>query len=401
MEAGVARRDITPPLGTWMSGYAGRGVAESVLDPLELTALAWHDRGTLAVILTFDLLGVDDAFWRELTAAVASDVGTSPEAVLLGCSHTHGGPVFCENIAAEAAHLDRGYRRQVFEAARDAARAAVDALAPAELHLGEGAVTLGINRRSPEPPHRMAPNPNGFYDRTLSLMSFRAPDETRPRVVLFSAACHPTTLGAQAVLSADWPGAARRSIEAAIDGCMALFLQGCCGDIRPRTVDLGQPDRFRPGTPEDVRRIGAVCAHEVLRLLLEATWPARGKLNCRVVDCPLPLENRERLPYRVQAINLGRAWSLVVLPGEPVSAFGPAIRGQYRSTALVAGYCNGLPGYIATGSILEQGGYEAGEGSNAYYGLPAKLTWEAEYAIDRAAREARGRGERVGYGTAG
>lgn len=403
MTAGTARRDITPEPGCALSGYAGRGAAEAVLDPLELTALVWSDQGPPIALVTFDLLGVDDAFDQELSAALAAVLGSTPEAVLLACSHTHGGPVFCENLPDEAPRLDRVYRRRVFEAACEAVREAAEAPAEVVATFGTGTAALGLNRRAPGPPYAMVPNPAGYDDRTVNALTFRRPGDAKPLAILFSAACHPTTLGARRLLSADWPGAARRAIEAAVPGCTSLFVQGCAGNIRPRTVDFAAPDRFRPGTPDDVARIGAVCAHEVLRLALDADLELSGPLRARRIDCPLPLTGGGTMPYRVQAISAGRGWSLVALPGEPVNEYAALLAGMAPDRAmLVAGYCNGLPGYVPTQAILDEGGYESGDGSNRYFGLPSRLADGPEALLAAAVAEAAGLGpsgvEEIGRG---
>lgn len=416
---GTARRDITPEPGIWMSGYAGRGAAESVLDPLELTALALELDGRAVVLITADLLGFDAACGE----TIGGELGLAPEALILAASHTHGGPAFVQRITTEAAHLDAGYRERVLEAAVLAGREALERRSAAVGWFGQGATTLGINRRGAEPPHGMEPNPAGFYDRTVSVLAFAAPGSTRPHTVLFSAACHPTTLGAQTMLSADWPGAARRAVEAAVAGCRALFVQGCCGNIRPRTIDLAEPRRFRPGTPADVQRIGWTCAHEVLRLLLDDRRPLDGPLVAGAAAASLPLvaqptpdelraaaagegaratwarallaAHGERLPravdYRVTAWRFGESLALVGLPGEVVSELGAAARAGAGLPLLLAAYCNAMPCYIPTAKILREGGYEAGVGSNLYYGVPGVLAEESEPRILAAVERACGK----------
>jgi hypothetical protein len=57
--------------------------------------------------------------------------------------------------------------------------------------------------------------------------------------VLYVHACHPTALGHDNLLfSADWPGAAARTIEDAIPGALAVFALGAHADVDPRTRGL-------------------------------------------------------------------------------------------------------------------------------------------------------------------
>jgi hypothetical protein len=54
-----------------------------------------------------------------------------------------------------------------------------------------------------------------------------------PAVVLFSYGTHPVTAGEQTMWDGDFPSAAAAVIEAAIPGCVAVFLPGPAGDQDP------------------------------------------------------------------------------------------------------------------------------------------------------------------------
>ena len=54
MKAGFARVDITPPLGTFISGYYQDRFAKTVLDPLEVNMLAFADGENRALIAQID-----------------------------------------------------------------------------------------------------------------------------------------------------------------------------------------------------------------------------------------------------------------------------------------------------------------------------------------------------------
>ena len=50
IKAGFARVDITPPLGTPLSGYFYRRESDGVLDPIQLNALAFGNGESTAVV---------------------------------------------------------------------------------------------------------------------------------------------------------------------------------------------------------------------------------------------------------------------------------------------------------------------------------------------------------------
>ena len=59
LKAGFARIDITPPLGTRLVGYPRIRRAEGILDPLLATAVAVSDGENTAIMMSIDLIGID------------------------------------------------------------------------------------------------------------------------------------------------------------------------------------------------------------------------------------------------------------------------------------------------------------------------------------------------------
>ena len=66
MKAGFGRLDMTPPLGTPLAGYYSQRLANGVLDPLSLNALALSDGESTAVMITADMLGIRRTYSEEI-----------------------------------------------------------------------------------------------------------------------------------------------------------------------------------------------------------------------------------------------------------------------------------------------------------------------------------------------
>jgi hypothetical protein len=82
-----------------------------------------------------------------------------------------------------------------------------------------------------------------------------------PIATVFRYSCHPVTIGPRsAVASADYPGAARRVIEQSLGG-LALFLQGCGGNINP-AAGMGYEIDCR----DTKNRVGMTLGGEVLKV---------------------------------------------------------------------------------------------------------------------------------------
>ncbi|HTE18587.1 MAG TPA: neutral/alkaline non-lysosomal ceramidase N-terminal domain-containing protein, partial [Armatimonadota bacterium] len=138
LRAGVARVDITPPVGTPLGGYAGRlgRGSTGVHDPIHAKALVLDDGVTRLAVITTDLVGTNP----EMTRRVAEAAKFPPGQLLLCASHTHSGPgAYGKPLFAT---LTLGaYREKVFDLlATGIARAltqAIEGLQPARLAIGE------------------------------------------------------------------------------------------------------------------------------------------------------------------------------------------------------------------------------------------------------------------------
>ena len=95
LTAGVARLDITPPLGLRLQGAMRRVEgADGIESNLLATALVLADKQTKVVILDCDLVGFDPPLAAEIRQKIGDKVGTSSTNVLLGATHTHNPPSY-------------------------------------------------------------------------------------------------------------------------------------------------------------------------------------------------------------------------------------------------------------------------------------------------------------------
>ena len=225
--AGVARVDITPPVGHVMGGYSDRKQnATGTHDPLHATVLVIESGDTSLALVTCDL--------RSFVSTRVGEIARQKFGVkntIISVSHTHSGPLTWE---ARTPWYTEAEDKMVEAIGR--ARAA---MFPASLEVSTGRVHLGFNRRKVVDGRatmwwRNAEKlPSHPLDPTVSAIVVKDA-EGKTRAVLVDYACHPSVLGPDNVqYSADYPGAMKRYVEARLPGAMCLFVQGGAGDINP------------------------------------------------------------------------------------------------------------------------------------------------------------------------
>lgn len=417
--AGVAGADITPPVGVDLTGFGGRsGPSTSVHDDLAARVLYLSDGRIRAWLVTLDLIGLSRAESLALRTRIARLAGGSAESVIVACSHTHSGPAtHCLRFLGQP---DEAYLAQMADTVVECADQALAAAAPVQVGWGREEVGIGVNRRQRQGGGtRLGVNPGGPVDDGVSVLRV----ETlagRPVARVFSHAAHAVTLGGDNLaISADWPGYARRAIEAE-DG-YALFLQGCCGNINCRERNtfaaaeaqgravataawVAGRDRMEsdpilgmgstlvelplqpPPSPEECAQLLADLEDARTRLSPEANrgqrWMAAAAIAWAEELSRLSAAPRT-LPYEIQALRVGNG-ALVALPGEVFVEYAHQIMAASPFAAsAVAAYASDCPSYIPTTTAFAEGGYEV-DNAIRYYGTTMPFP-DAEERIVAAA----------------
>ena len=309
MRAGVARIDITPPVGISMVGYYIReGVSTGVERPLTATALVLESEGMRVALLSCDVAFIQDPAATAIRMSIATAIGTTPERVLLNYSHTHCGPTLPGFVWQDEyqQQIQRTYLLRLSEMLTGAAAAAAAAMRPARVGCGSGTAPIGINRRELADDGKifLGENPEGPIDHEVIVVRVDEPDG-RPIATLFNHACHTVTIGPKCLkLSPDYVGPARDLIEKAT-GTVSLFLQGAAGNINPMTGIGSQED-----DSENMTRLGLILGGAVVQAMAGVrTHQYRGPRTylsslARVSLYPyLPVEERA-LPLRVRTDRL-------------------------------------------------------------------------------------------------
>lgn len=414
--AGVGVANITPTTPMWMSGYAARTrPAEGKLTDLwTKVVLLGNEKGPQAVVMAYDLVGVDHEIGDSLAKLAMDALKLPREAVLINCSHTHSGPVVGGNLApmysldSSQSSLVARYAGYLHVQTKAALEEAMRDFAPAKLSFADDQATFAVNRRNNvEAEAEMLRSTNalkGPVDHRVRVLAIERPDGSL-RAAVYSYACHATVLSGQEWCG-DYPGYAAIAFEKRHPGSVAIFLQGCGADQNPlprRKVELAEQygamladgvDRAFSKPRRSISPGVTFRSFERIPLYFEST-PTPADLDADEASKNKYLAARAHIlrrqliefgkiddhyPYPVMIWRLGKELSWTALGGEVVVDYSLRLKKELGDDFWVLGYSHDVMAYIPSERVLKEGKYE-GRDSMLYYGLPSAWKTGVEEAV--------------------
>lgn len=290
--AGVARSDITPPVGiahgNWSAQVHER--AEGVDLALWCTVLAAADQDTEVIIAEWDLLYPPDGEWlTQARQRITELTGVPGDHIRLSSVHTHSGPNIKKPWFAGGAEMVEPYVASLTDRLAGTCLAAHQSMRTARIAGSYGSCAVNMNRRLPWKPNRplLAPNPDGFSDHQVGVIRIDD-DQGNPISILVNFSAHPTILAwDNRLISSDYPGSLRRTVES-LTGATCLFLQGAAGN--QTTI------RDYSCKPADARWVGRQLGLEAVRVAeLIETRPTEMRIG-KYVESSWSMGVVERIP---------------------------------------------------------------------------------------------------------
>ncbi len=327
--AGVAKADITPPIGIAHGGWGAQSHERAVdIDmPLTATALALRSGDQTTVIVDIDTCWLWGEHAQRALDAVTTLTGLPENAIRLSYTHTHSGPIHGREGSwiAGGAEMLPGYTEYVRHSIAGAVDSALRSLQPARVAAHTGTSSISVNRRFARPEDGtivVGRNWDGILDPEVLVLRIDTADGA-PLAAVVNFACHPITVGPDNdLVTPDYPGAVKSLVEQTT-GATCLFLQGAAGDIGPvRGVARDGINQYK--------RLGAILGHEAAKLWWEAEpFPTEehyvGTLES---GAPLAIYEDRPLPARDQHVRFARA--TINLPvkeiGDPVELTAASTR---------------------------------------------------------------------------
>lgn len=414
LQAGFARVDVTPPLGTVLTGYFAPRVSDGVFDPIELNALALRVKEDSVLVITGDFMYTrekDASYYRDL---ISKETGLPADHIFYQSLHQHTSTT--PGTCGPSDHLYQEYLCRKFA---DVAKMALADLSDARISIGEKetAEPVSFVRRYIMKDGSVQTNPGRLnpdverplYDADNTVRLVKLEREGKETIAVVGFQTHPDMIGGKKI-SADWPGFVRRITEKTFPDTHCILINGCQGEVNHINVFKAAPtkgiEKYTPAFYEakyqfcrefsqiivdavseiwdqteeiEVDRIFSKVEMKLIPSKIEGLERINEckEIMARVVAGERPLEGltmeekgdirriaamdqlmlMQKVP--VSVVAFGKI-AIVGYGGEPFTEYAGKVREAIPDMfILTACLANGAQGYLPSEVAFKEGGYEA------------------------------------------
>lgn len=247
MKAGFARIDVTPQLGTILTGYFTIRVSDGILDPVELNALALRQGEDTVLIITGDFMYTLEKDVSEYRRLIAEATELPVENIFYQTLHQH-----TSTTPGSCGPSDRLYQEYLAKKFVDVAKMALADLGEARISVAEKetAEPVAFVRRYIMKDGSVQTNPGTMnpeidrpmYDADNTVRLVKIEREGKKDIAVVGFQNHPDMIGGKK-FSADWPGFVRRITEKTFPDTHCILINGCQGDVNHINVFKPAPTK--------------------------------------------------------------------------------------------------------------------------------------------------------------
>lgn len=407
LKSGSAEVTITPPVGVELVGQWVARKSTGINDELFANAMVLDDGKNTVALLSCDVLSIVNSVKQKIRGKIAKDTNINSENIFICATHTHTAPAV---VSALGTNVDKEYTEKFIELSAQSVIEAYNKMENVNIGIGSGNVHgLSFPRRfwmkdgtiKMHPP-KADPNivrPDGVADPEVNVL-YTENEFGKINAVFINFACHPTVVGGDSVISADYPGAAREIIRQIVGhDTVVLFGNGACGNVGP--VDMMNPKRNEYGHKWR-KKMGLALGCEAIKIMALTDHLPQEEVEIEIrkdiLDIPIREIPQDRLdeakkafigrslepaptdyndivrrellllaeqkaedPFahaEIMAIRIGKS-AIIGIPAELFCDLGLQIKekSKYRPTFVVE-LANGCVGYVPTAESFLGGGYE-------------------------------------------
>lgn len=436
-KAGFARIDITPPVGTNLVGYYHPRKSDGILDPLLATAVAFSDGINTNIIMSCDLIGIDQETADDIRQMIEDEIGVKKEGIMITCVHTHLGfgsaksyACYCDEVMIPFKKKLVGLAKMAVDDLKEATMYTNSGFTPVPVtfirlfRMKDGSAITNPGILNPEIDH-----PIGDADHRVALTYFVR--ENAPEIAMINFQVHADVIGGNKI-SADYPKFVRDTYEKAIPNSLCMYINGPEGDsnhidvttpegmlrggyefskhmgrtIAGTAISLRAMARETIATPVKALQINIDVEHNkatskeelekaefVYKLYKEGRWdevPVEGldsggarqavvAESCRIVQLKDVPDTKN---LHILGLCAGE-FAIIGFPGEPFTEIGLKTRENSKFQMTFGACCaNGFEGYYPSDIAYEVGGYEA-KAAKYRRGISDKLVDTATNILDK------------------
>ena len=438
-KAGFARIDITPPVGENLVGYFHKRKSDGIIDPLLATAVAVSDGDNTNIIISCDVIGIDQETSDEIRQMIEDEIGVKKEGIMICCTHTH------TSFASANWVLSFGFRDELLVPFKKKlvglSKMAVDDLKDATMYTNSANTPVPVtfirlyrmkNGSAITNPGILNPDidhPIGDADHRVALTYFVR--ENAPEIAMINFQVHADIIHGNK-MSPDYPKYVRDTYESAIPNSLCIYINGPQGDsnhldvttpkgmltdgiefskhvgrtIAGTAISLRAMAKKTVSTPVRALQINVDVEHNkatskeelekaeyINQLYLDGKWgevpveglDVGGARMATIAEAVRITELKDRPDTKtlhITGLSMGE-FALIGFPGEPFTEIGLKAR-EHSKFQMTFGACcaNGYEGYYPSDIAYDVGGYEA---KTAKYkrGISDKLVDTANEVLDK------------------
>ncbi|MBZ2174961.1 neutral/alkaline non-lysosomal ceramidase N-terminal domain-containing protein [Schnuerera sp. xch1] len=400
IKANISSAILSIPKGVYMAGYGQRDEPnKGTHDDIYTKALTVSNGEKTIIIISNDLLGVNEDIVKKVVLGINKEINILEEDIFVCATHTHAAPDIFDwefDQRFSTCEANKKAKEYIINAIIKNALNSTKELKPVKLAFGRSKCDkIASNRINKDWP---------IDDMVNGIFLIKENDCLLSAIVNY--ACHATVLGADNLyISADYPGIVQKLIEEHFGKeCTCMFINGACGNQSTRFTRKSQ--NF-----DEVKRLGNALYESVLESYDNREYIDDITINSVKAYFDFP---RKELPSREEALKhletmarrLNRAkdegvtqeelreaitkhqgamitlklidvlhrLDLIIpiqlmklgdilitgIPVELFSDYGILIKEKSSfSYTIIAGYTNGMVGYVYTPESYKQGDYEA------------------------------------------
>ena len=410
MKAGFSRLDITPPLGTPIAGMFYERLAEGILDPLELNAVALNEGENTAIIIVTDATGILEEYTTKIRNMIAEECNVKADHIMITATHSHSSFRLGKRPADSTSTIrntldDKDSIYVLLRKYVDAARIAIDDMKEATISYGieETSEPVSFVRRYLMKDGKVKSIPQRddyptivrpMNDADNFLRLIRIDRKEGKSIALANFSTHACIVAGNK-FSPDWPGYLRQYVEAALPDVSCIAFIGAEGD----TNHVNPAATNRPERIEHCKQISRVLADATLKAWNNTTPSKSERISSCIRNAYIKTRTDDMEKYdeakkglddyysnkssaHVQQMgNWKRIINTRIMPvyqhvpvttmmigdilivgfgGEPFTQYANRSRDLAPDKFVVAAACaNGHQGYLPTSQAFADGGYES------------------------------------------